>query len=158
MRLKYEEILEVLGPCCLNCKKCVFYSNGEIREHSMKLKELFGSFDNYAKRFSELIDPVFANYPKFKELLEFLTHSDCKGCRNQICAVYPDCGVVDCHKRKGVDFCFQCDEFPCEKTNFDPDLKRRWVLMNNRAKEIGIEAFCEESMKFPRYRYNVGPE
>ena len=158
MRLKYEEILEVLGPCCLNCKKCVFYSNGEIREHSMKLKELFGSFDNYATRFSELIDPVFANYPKFKELLEFLTHSDCKGCRNQICAIYPDCGVVDCHKKKGVDFCFQCDEFPCEKSNFDPDLKRRWILMNNRAKEIGIEVFCKESMKFPRYRHNVGPE
>jgi hypothetical protein len=30
--------------------------------------------------------------------------------------------------------------------------------MNNRAKEIGIEAYWKESMKFPRYRYNVGSE
>jgi hypothetical protein len=156
--MKYEEILDFLGPCGLNCRKCVFYSKGEIREHSMKLKELFGSFDNYAKRFSKLIDPVFNNYQKFKELLEFLTHADCKGCRNQTCAVYPDCGVVDCYKKKDVDFCFQCDEFPCEKTNFDLDLKRRWILMNNRAKEIGIDAYYKESMKFPRYRYKVGPE
>ena len=79
-------------------------------------------------------------------------------CRSQACAVYPDCGVIDCHKKKGVDFCFECDEFPCEKTNFDPDLKRRWIQMNNRAKEIGIEAYCKESMKFSRYRYNVRPE
>ena len=150
--MKYEEILAFLGPCCLNCRKCVFYSNGEIREHSVKLKELFGSFDNYAERFSKLIDPIFNNYPKFKELLEFLTHTDCKGCRNQTCAVYPDCGVVDCYKKKSVDFCFQCDEFPCEKTNFDPDLKRRWIQINNRAKKIGIEAYCKESMGLPRYR------
>ncbi len=156
--MKYEEILEFLGPCGLNCKKCVFYSKGEIRQHSIKLKELFGSFDNYAERFSKLIDPIFTNYLKFKELLEFLTHADCKGCRNQICAIYPNCGVVDCYKKKDVDFCFQCEDFPCEKTNFDFDLKRRWILINKRIKEIGIEAYYKESIKFPRYRYNVGPE
>ena len=155
--MKYEEILEVLAPCCSNCRKCIFYSNGEILNHSMKLKELLGSFDNYAERFSKLL-PVFKKYPQFKEMLELFTQANCDGCRNQTCAVYPDCGVVDCYKKKGVDFCFECDEFPCEKTNFDPDLKRRWILMNNRAKEIGIEAYCKESMKFPRYRYNVGSE
>jgi hypothetical protein len=131
--MKYEEILEVLAPCCSNCRKCVFYSNGEILNHSMKLKELLGSFDNYAERFSKFL-PVYKKYPQFKELLELFTQANCDGCRNQTCAVYPDCGVVD------------------------PDLKRRWILMNNRAKEIGIEAYCKESMKFPRYRYNVGSE
>jgi len=53
---------------------------------------------------------------------------------------------------KGVDFCFQCDEFPCEKTNFDPDLKRRWFQMNTRMKEIGVEAYFEETKDLPRYK------
>ena len=59
---------------------------------------------------------------------------------------------MTCHAEKGVDFCFQCDEFPCEKTHFDADLKRRWVQMNNRMKEVGVEAYYEETKDAPRYR------
>ena len=156
--MEYEEILNILGPCGSNCRKCVFYSEGEIKKHSEKLKELMGLFDLYAERFSKLINPVFKKYPDFKEFLEFLTKAECKGCRKEECKIYTDCRVVDCYKEKGVDFCFECDEFPCENTNFDPDLRRRWILMNNRMKEIGVEAYCIESMKYPRYRLNVGPE
>lgn len=157
-KMKYKEILNILAPCGSNCRKCVFNKNGEIKKHSNELKELLGSFDRYAERFSELIHPAFKNYPYFKELLKFFTQVSCDGCRNQTCAIYSNCGVIGCYKEKDVDFCFQCDDFPCEKTNFDSDLKRRWVLMNNRMKEIGVEAYCKESMKFPRYRHKVGSE
>ncbi len=60
-------------------------------------------------------------------------------------------GVTECYKKKGVDFCFQCDEFPCEKTNFDPHLKARWIKMNNRMKEIGVESYYEETKDLCRY-------
>ncbi len=156
--MEYKEILNILGPCGSNCRKCVFNKNGEIKKHSIKLKELLGSFDSYAERFSELIHPVFKHYSNLKKLLEFFIQVNCEGCRNQTCDIYPNCGVVKCYKEKGVDFCFECDDFPCEKTNFDPDLKRRWILMHNRMKEIGVEAYCKESMKLPRYRYSIGPE
>jgi hypothetical protein len=56
-----------------------------------------------------------------------------------------------CYKDKGIDFCFQCDEFPCDKTNFDPDLKRRWIQMGSRMKEIGVEAYYAETKDAPRY-------
>ena len=156
--IKYEEILNILAPCGSNCRKCVFNKNGEIKKHSRELKKLMGSFDRYAERFSELINPMFKNYSNFKELLEFFTRVDCKGCRNQTCSIYPNCGVVNCYKEKGVDFCFQCKEFLCGKTNFDSDLKRRWILINKRMKEIGIETYCKESMESPRYRYKAGSE
>ncbi len=149
--MKYEEILDILAPCGSNCRKCIFNSNGEIQMHGRKLIELLGSFDNYAKRFSKFL-PVFHNYQQFKELLELIVHAECNGCRNQTCSIYPNCGVIDCYKTKGIDFCFECDEFPCEKTNFDPDLRRRWIQMNSRLKEIGIEAYCNESMEIPRYK------
>ena len=53
---------------------------------------------------------------------------------------------------KGVDFCFQCSEFPCSSTNFDPDLKRRWLEMNTRMKKVGLLGFYEEVRDLPRYR------
>ena len=147
---KNEEILKVLAPCGLNCLKCIAFNDGQIKTTSLKLQELLGSFDSYAERFSAFL-PVFENYPAFKELLAYFTEADCVGCRAGSCK-FPNCGVRDCYKQKGVDFCFQCDEFPCDKSNFDPDLKRRWIQMNNRMKDIGIESYFLESMDLPRYR------
>lgn len=85
-----------------------------------------------------------------KALLEHFTKAECRGCRAGDCA-YPNCGVVACYKGKGVDFCFQCGEFPREKTNFDDNLKARWIAMNTRMKEIGVERCFEESRNAPRY-------
>lgn len=149
--MEYKDILDILAPCGLNCRKCLFYSEGEIRQHSTKLQKLLGSFDRYAERFSELIHPVFKNYPSFKELLVYFTQGDCRSCRNGDCK-YSNCGVITCYQQKRVDFCFQCNEFPCEKTNFDTDLRRRWIQMNNRMEEIGVEAYYEETKDSPRYR------
>lgn len=148
--MKYEDILEVLAPCGLNCKKCMACSEGEIKELSSALIEKLGAFDRYAERFSAFL-PVFKNYPKFKQMLEFFTQGDCGGCRQGDCK-YPDCGVAKCYKTRGVDFCFLCDEFPCEKTNFDPDLHRHWLEMNKRMREIGVEAYYKETKDLPRYR------
>ena len=147
--MESSEILNILAPCGLNCKKCMANTNGDIKRHSTMLKELLGSFDNYAKRFSKFL-PVFGNYPQFKGLLNHFTQGNCSGCRKGDCR-YPNCGVASCYRQKGVDFCFQCGEFPCEKTNFDPDLKARWIKMNYRMKEIGVQAYFEETKDLPRY-------
>lgn len=148
--MKVEDILNALAPCGLNCKKCVACSEGEIKELSSALKDKLGNFDSYAERFSAFL-PIFKNYPQFKQLLEFFTQGDCDGCRKGDCK-YPDCGVAKCYQTRGVDFCFLCDEFPCDKTNFDPDLHRRWLEMNKRMREIGLEAYYEETKDLPRYR------
>jgi hypothetical protein len=124
-------------------------ADGDIKRHSTALKELLGSFDRYAERFSKFL-PVFENYPQFKDLLDHLTQGNCAGCRKGDCK-YPNCGVASCYRQKGVDFCFQCDEIPCEKTNFDPNLKERWIKMNHRMKEKGVEAYFEETKDLPRY-------
>ncbi len=148
--MNYDEIVKVLAPCGLNCRKCMAFIDGDIRKHAEELKRLLGAFDNYARRFSSF-DPVFENYPPFRELLDYFVDGDCKGCRSGDC-VYPNCGVMPCHRQKRVDFCFQCDEFPCEKTNFDPNLKERWIRTNTLMKEKGVEAYFEETKDLPRYR------
>ena len=81
----------------------------------------------------------------------YLSAPDCDGCRKGTCK-WPDCEVQACFREKGVDFCFECDEFPCDKTNFDEHLKKRWIQMQERLKEIGIAAYYEENRDQPRYR------
>ena len=147
--MEYDEILDFLAPCGLNCRKCLANTEGEIAGHSVELQKLLGNFDIYAERFSNFL-PVFENYPSFKEMLSHFAEPNCKGCRQGTCA-FPNCGVTECYREKGVDFCFQCDEFPCEKTNFDPHLKARWIKMNNRMKEIGVESYYEETKDLCRY-------
>jgi hypothetical protein len=147
--MRYGEILQFLAPCGLNCVKCMAFANGDIKKSANELKRLLGSFDSYAERFSSFL-PVFKNYPSFKELLNHFAQADCEGCREGDCK-YPNCGVASCYKRKKVDFCFQCDEFPCEKTNFDQNLKKRWIKMNNLMKQKGVEAYFEETKDMPRY-------
>ena len=147
--MEYQEILNILAPCGLNCRKCMANAAGDIKKHSMELQNLLGSFDRYAQRFQSFM-PVFENYPQFKELLAYFSEADCQGCRSGQC-IYHGCGVMKCIPEKGVDFCFQCDEFPCEKTNFDGDLKRRWMEMNTRMQQTGVEAYYEEIKDVCRY-------
>lgn len=147
--MKYEDILRELAPCGLNCRKCMGSCDGDIRKTSQELQRLLGSFDNYAKRFSAFL-PTFNNYPAFKELLTHFAQGDCRGCRAGDCK-FPNCGVMACCQAKGIDFCGQCDGFPCDKVSFDADLKRRWMQMNARIKDVGVEAYHEETKDLPRY-------
>jgi hypothetical protein len=147
--MTYKEIVGMLAPCGLNCVKCMAFVSGDIKKNATELKRLLGAFDTYAQRFSRF-NPVFENYPAFKNLLEHFAQASCKGCRSGDCW-YPNCGVAPCCKQKGIDFCFQCDEFPCEKSNFDLNLKERWIRMNNLMKQKGVEAYFQGSKDLPRY-------
>ncbi|MEW6686890.1 MAG: DUF3795 domain-containing protein [Candidatus Edwardsbacteria bacterium] len=111
--MEYREVLDFLAPCGLNCRRCFAHSEGEIKMLSARLLECLGSFDKYAEKFSVLLS-VLKNYPSFKDLLTFFAQGDCKGCRKGTCR-FPEfnCRIMTCYQEKGVDFCFQCDEFPC---------------------------------------------
>ena len=145
-----KEILKDIAPCGLSCRKCFAFKAGDIGKHSRTLRDSLGNFDVYAERFSNFL-PQFGDYAAFKSLLTYLASPDCEGCRMGTCK-WPDCDVQACFREKGVNFCFECDEFPCEKTNFDQHLKQRWIQMQERIKEIGVAAYYEETKDRPRYR------
>ena len=150
--MAYDKILDALSPCGLSCEKCFANIDGDIRKYSLKLKEKLGNFDMYAKRFETLLDnPIFRKYPDFKIMLDFLAAENCRGCRKENCKIFKKCGVRSCHQEKNLDFCFQCDEFPCDKTNFDEDLQNRWIKLNERIRKVGIENYYNETKDKPRY-------
>lgn len=145
-------ILDAIAPCGLNCAKCFAHVNGDIREHAAQMKEKLGNFGIYAKRFETLVgDPVFKRYPDFAVMLAYLASGSCRGCRHEQCKLFKGCGVRACHQDRGIDFCFECEAFPCDKTGFDPHLKDRWVKLNERIRNVGIERFFDETRGNPRY-------
>lgn len=147
-----NDLADKFGPCGLLCEKCFAFDNGQIRYHAEQLKTHLGNFDIYAKRFVTLLDePIFGKYPEFKEMLHLLSSNNCKGCRKQECHLFKDCKVRHCYKNQGVDYCYQCKDFPCDNTGFDDNLRQRWLTINTKIREIGLENYYEEIKDKPRY-------
>jgi hypothetical protein len=148
----HSNLTDKFGPCGLLCEKCFAYTNGPIKHSAQQLTEYLGAFDNYAKRFVTLIDePGFAKYLEFKEVLTILSAGKCEGCRKQSCHLFSNCKVKQCYKDKNVEFCYQCDDFPCSNTGFDDNLEMRWTSINLKIKEIGLETYYNEIKDKPRY-------
>jgi hypothetical protein len=151
-RSNVEQIKHQLGPCGLYCGKCFAFADGAIKHHSSELLNALGNFEPYAQRFITLLEePVFEKYPDFKEMLAYFTRGWCQSCRIDDCKLFKGCKVKDCSRAKKVDFCFQCPEFPCDHTGFDVNLQKRWLAINKRMKEIGVEEYFAESKDNSRY-------
>lgn len=147
-----EEMLSRVAPCGLHCGKCLAYTDGDIRKAAIKMKADLGNFEPYADRFALLLDPIFEKYRDFKLVLDYLAEASCNGCRKEKCKVYKACKVRDCAlEDKKVEFCFECDEFPCDHSGFDSNLEKRSVNINKRIKEIGLEAYYKEIKDKSKY-------
>jgi hypothetical protein len=148
--MEYSKIVEIIAPCGLNCGKCLACFEGEIRRHSQALADLLGpNFAQYAERF-RAFNPVFANYPAFRELLDFIAQGSCRTCTKGQC-LFPGCRVRDCVQENGVDFCFQCTAFPCDRSGLPPRLDPVWRQSNELMKEVGVEEYYERVKERPRY-------
>jgi hypothetical protein len=150
--MDYKQIKQRLAPCGLHCGKCYAFVDGDISKNSNQLKESLGNFDVYAERFVDLIDePIFRKYPEFKDLLQYFSDVKCGGCRMEKCKIFKDCKVRDCSENKGVDFCFQCSDFPCDNTGFDKHLHERSVAINFEMRKNGVDWYYNEIKDKPRY-------
>lgn len=81
---------EMTAPCGLDCFNCIVY--------------LANNNDEMRKLVSERTGIPFEK-------------AVCKGCRGERgqCPVIPvHCHVYPCAEEKGIDFCFDCKEFPCD--------------------------------------------
>ncbi|BDQ34154.1 C-GCAxxG-C-C family (seleno)protein [Pseudodesulfovibrio portus] len=139
-----------LAPCGLVCGNCVAFEGGPVQRLSSGLKAQLGdNFAEYAKRF-EGMNPVFSKYADFAELLDFLASGSCTGCREQGC-LFQSCRVTECVREQGVDYCFQCGEFPCDRHGFPERLETIWRRNNNRMQETGSTEWFRLCKDKPRY-------
>ena len=78
--------------------------------------------------------------------------SRCPGCGGEgFTSQHCGCGMLSCCQRKGLEYCFECDEFPCKKyTNIDPSSSDSFITHRNqfidmeKAKCIGLLAYEAE--------------
>ena len=76
--------------------------------------------------------------------------SRCPGCAGEgFLEVHPSCGILSCCQRKGYEYCFECDEFPCNKFDSWGDADsfithKNYVSDMEKAKRMGIEAYRAE--------------
>ena len=85
-----------------------------------------------------------------KDLLEERGYKQgCKGCRirNKNCAfIRRDCPTL---RKKEIDFCYECDQFPCQKlqkidTHYQEKYSVNMVKNLKRIEEIGVEKWLQE--------------
>jgi hypothetical protein len=82
----------VCGIDCFNCE--LYYTN----------------IDSFFKTMSEERKAAILSRGLTKEKLL------CKGCRISGCTLIPDkCETLECVTKKNLDFCFECNDFPCSK-------------------------------------------
>lgn len=75
---------------------------------------------------------------------------ECDGCRSEVNASFcKSCDFKLCVAQKGIDFCFECGDYPCEKLKeFQASKPHRIELWdyNNKIKESGFEKFREDTL------------
>ena len=140
--MERKQLLKKIAPCGLLCYTCAAAKDGAIQFHSHALLRLLESFDSFAEQFSEH-EPRLRYYLDFKEVLMSFAEASCDGCREGGC-MYPGCKVWLCIKENAHDFCFECRDFPCEKVDFEPALRAKWIRANQRMREIGAHDYFNE--------------
>ena len=116
-----------ISVCGLNCAKCSIYLAGQGDEEAMKT--MLGVLKDV----------------KPESIV-------CGGCRGSLDIHWSaNCKFLACSKKKGLKYCFECTQFPCD------DLKafasdgfphhKKTVENMKRMKEIGIDIWLEEQKK-----------
>lgn len=85
--------------------------------------------------------------PGFKEFWKFLgdlakIDSEC-GCRKGTCGA-PFCAIRKCARKKGVDVCVTCEEYPCKMVESIAKGYPMLLADGKRLKEIGLDAWIKE--------------
>ena len=144
-----DELRDKLSVCGLDCARCADYENGEIRILSARLADLLRGYERVAG-LKSMKNPQFNNYPIFLEFLKHFTQASCGGCRSENLRCPIECHAKTCPQQKGIDFCFECNDYPCDN-QFEGKTRERWLERNNRMKETGVDSYYLEQSNLPRY-------
>jgi len=136
---RYEKEKDMIAYCGLYCRICDYYTD-KIRNSARNLLEI-------VRRHREL--KIFAETTKaydFDELLrglEWLAKElgPCiGGCRGG--GGWEECPLRKCCIEKGVEFCFECSEYPCDILEKFKGCTDRL----NQIRDMGIEEWVKKQL------------
>ena len=149
--MEKQKLLELTAPCSLLCYTCTAYKDGPMGECARKLYSYLDGFGEMRGQFlsEEGRKTWMAQFVEFCSTLQHIG-GVCPGCRMEAGpGCIQGCPVPGCISEKGVDFCGECPEFPCQKagdffTAQNPRIAAAWEAGSRRIAEIGAEAYFEE--------------
>ena len=120
---------ELLAPCGLYCGVCSIYM--AHRDNNIKFKQVL--------------------LPVYKAFAKTIDDIACTGCLSDgtVFPVCKSCAIKKCCQERGIEGCFQCEEFPCKFINNFPIAVGKKVIMRTIPywKNYGTEKFVEEEEK-----------
>ncbi len=144
-----DEILARVAPCGLVCGTCMGFQGGPIQASA---ESLMRHLDGVAEYIEMHIPQDKARFDAFLPTLQFYAGRDCGGCRSgsNRCRLV-NCAIRECTCAKDIDFCADCDEFPCDKVHLNDSFMRYWRAVHRDIRENGIEAFYGRMKDRPHY-------
>ena len=143
-----EQNMDLVAYCGLYCGDCVMHK-GEVadlaRDLRKKLRET--KFERVAKGLSKIFKDL-ENYEQCYQVLGTMVRLRCRrACRQG--GGPPACKMRNCCQRKGIQGCWECEEFEtCQKLEFLRAVHGEAHLKNLRKiKKQGLSGFVEG----PRY-------
>ena len=139
-----NETQRQLSYCGIYCGDCPMYTR-EISRTSEKLENLTAQagFNQMAEYL-----PDMAWYTEFKEKLAwFRENVVCDGCRSDGRQYHEGCTLRDCCSARGIDFCPNCDNYPCNTVEEFKAQSPYFADNMKRIREVGVDAYIEEQKK-----------
>lgn len=110
-----ENAKTLISYCGLFCGSCGIYKGRIIAMLAKDLKELIEAY-NYPEWVPEYGGIDF-NFNEFLKGLEYFIKDNSK-CYGQVSCIkgcgMPGCKIKECAKKRSVELCFECDDFPCD--------------------------------------------
>ena len=152
-----ENILKSIAPCSMFCSTCTGCSYGEISNHAKKLLHYLEGHEEFLeKNLKKGYEHKLEEFRIFHRKLKKYAYPKCNGCRDKRANGYSikDCIIPACTKEHNIDFCAECEEFPCTKVN-DTIYKKKtidkWKKGNEEIQKEGLLTYYERNKETPHY-------
>lgn len=133
------DFLQMTSPCGLDCFNCPMYLAKDNQGLRAKIAQNLGISQ----------EKVF-----------------CQGCRSEkgtiaFLNMSEPCSVYQCIKKKGIDFCYECSDFPCDHLHPYADMASQRphntkVFNLCLIKKMGLESWAKTKAKSVRDTYFQG--
>jgi len=144
-----NETRGLLGYCGTYCGACGIYKGRTITIVAKDLKELIESYHypDWVPKFGG----IDFDFQEFQKGMDYFTR-ETSGCYSQVpckegCGM-PGCKMKECAKKRGIEYCFKCNDFPCPTAKehcipFGEESYRTMIIEYEKFKNFGVDAWVK---------------
>ncbi len=156
--MERQAILDAIAPCALCCYTCPAKKDGILAQTARTLYKYHEGYCAFLRSaLPKRCKRICKAESVFLDRLEQKAQASCNGCRDGERGKYciRNCFVSACAAEHGVDFCGECDEFPCDKGKElfarSERVLEDWLAGNERIRAVGAQRYYEEVISRSHY-------